>query len=360
MNTNSEDGLFPSPTPAPGGGDEPFALTTSRQFLSWLDEVQASLAFTTYQAGKIFFLGLKEDGRLSVFERTLERCMALHASGADLWVSTLYQLWRFRDVAANQAYQGHDRLFAPRQSYVTGDVDIHDIALDADGRAIFVNTLFSCIARVSETDSFTPIWQPRFISRLAPEDRCHLNGFAVEDGRPKWASAVAASDVADGWRDQRRGGGILIDCESGEIAAHGLSMPHSPRLHHGQVWLLNAGTGELGTVDTASGRFEPVAFCPGFVRGLSFIGDYALVTTSLPRENRTFAGLELDERLGAAGATPRCALHVIDTRTGDMPHWIRIEGLVTELFDVAVLPGVRRPAAIGFRNDEIRRVLSVG
>jgi hypothetical protein len=50
---------------------------------------------------------------------------------------------------------------------------------------------------------------------------------------------------------------------------------------------------------------------------------------------------------------------VIDLRTGAIVHWLRIEGIIEELYDVVVLPGVTRPTAIGFVTDEIRRVISV-
>lgn len=336
-------------------------LQTSRQFAGFLAEQKASLAITTYQAGKLLLLGVRQDGRLSVFERTLQRCMGMVASPGALHVATLYQIWRFQDVLPPGTVQdGHDAVFAPRMSWVTGDLDVHDLALGADGRPVFANTLFSCIATVSDTDSFVPLWQPRFISRLAAEDRCHLNGLAMRDGQPAFVTVVGRSDVADGWREHRRDGGCLIDVASGEAVLGGLSMPHAPRWHQGRLWLLNAGTGEFGWVDAQAGRFVPVAFCPGFLRGLSFLGDFALVGLSLPRDNRTFTGLALDEALARHGAEPRCAVLVIDLRSGDAVHWVRFSGVIQELYDVVALPGITRPSAIGFKSDEIRRVLSVG
>src|SRR5205085_12320259 len=132
--------------------------------------------------------------------------------------------------------------------------------------------------------------------------------------------------------------------ETNEMGCEGLSMPHSPRLKDGALWLLNSGTGELGIVDTRAMRFEPRAFCPGYARGLAFAGDYAIVGLSLPRENRTFQGLPLDQALAARGAAPRCGLLVVDINTGDTTGWVRIEGVVRELFDVAVFPGIRNPS----------------
>lgn len=346
---------------AQDGSDKPaFDVTTSRQFAEWLAEQGGSLAFTTYQAGKLFFIGLGPEGRLSFFERTFNRCMGLCVDGDALWMSSLYQLWRFTNTLdAGQSAGGYDRLYVPRVSWTTGDLDIHDVAVQSDGQVVFVNTLFSCLATVDQDHSFRPLWKPPFISKLAAEDRCHLNGMAMVEGKPKYVTAVSQSDVADGWRDLRADGGVVIDVDSGEVVADGLSMPHSPRMHDGKLWVLNSGTGFLGTVDTKAGSFEPVTFCPGYLRGLCFIGDYAVAGLSLPRGN-TFSGLPLDDNLKKFDAEPRCGLVVIDTKTGDLVHWMRMKGVVEELYDVVALPGARRPSALGFRTDEVRRVLSVG
>jgi uncharacterized protein (TIGR03032 family) len=345
---------------------EAFALTTSRGFSEWLAGTGASIAFTTYQAGKLFLLGTKPDGSLSVFERSFPRCMGLgvSADGRSFALATQHTLIRFDDVTAGggagpsqSVYAGADAVFAPHASWFTGDVDAHDVAFPPGGRPLFANTLFSCLASVSDGHSFRPLWKPPFVSRLAPEDRCHLNGMAVQDGRARYVTLVGTSDVADGWREHRRDGGAVWDIEADRPVLEGLSMPHSPRLHEGRLWLLNSGTGEFGWAN--AGRFEPVAFCAGYARGLAFIGRHAVVGLSLARENRTFAGLPLDEALAARGAEPRCGLLVIDTATGDTVAWARIEGVVRELFDVAVLPGVRRPALVGLLGDDIRRVVSL-
>ncbi len=339
-----------------------FEISTSRQFAAWLAEAGASLAFTTYQAGKLFFIGLKPDGRLWVHERSFERCMGLAVGDNALLMASLWQLWRFENSLApgQKMPEGTDRLFVPQVAWVTGDLDIHDLAFDGDGRPVFVNTLFSCLATVSDTASFKPLWKPPFVSRLAAEDRCHLNGLAMADGRPAYVTAVGPTDVADAWRDHRSGGGVVVDVASGETVLAGLAMPHSPRLQNGRLWLLNSGAGEFGFVDLAGGRFEPVAFLPGYGRGLAFHGRYAVVGLSKSRQNRTFSGLPLDAALAAKKAEPRCGLYVIDLASGDVVHWLRIEGVVDELYDVAVLPGARMPAAIGVKSGEIRRVLSIG
>lgn len=338
-----------------------FELLTSPHFSTWLAEQRASLAFTTYQAGKLFLLGLQPNGRLEVFNRTFNRAMGLHASPDTLYLGTLYQLWRFENsLAPGEQYNGYDRVYVPQVAYTTGDVDMHDIGVDGHDRAVFVSTLFGCLATVSERYSFTPLWQPPFLTKLAAEDRCHLNGMAFEDGVARYVTSVSQSDVADGWRDQRADGGVVIDVETSTVVLAGLSMPHSPRIHRGQLWVLDSGSGQLGTVDLDRGRFEPVAFCPGYARGLAFVGDYAVIGLSKARQNRTFTGLALDEALDARGAEARCGLLIVDLRSGDVVHWVRLEGVVEELYDVAVIPGVVRPMAIGIQSDDIRRVIRVG
>jgi uncharacterized protein (TIGR03032 family) len=337
----------------------PLVLLSSR-FNEWLAATDVSLALTTYQAGRLFFIGRKPDGGLRAHERLIEQCQGLWTDGQTLWTSGLYMLWRFKNVLQDGAItpMGADRKFVPREGRVVGRVDIHDIGLgEVRGmrRPIFVNTSYCCLATISETASFRPLWRPNFVSALVPEDRCHLNGLAMDGMRPAYVTAVSRSDVADGWRERRHDGGIVIDVASNEIVADGLSMPHSPRLYGGRLWLLNSGTGEFGVVDPTAGTFTPVCFCPGYARGLAFVGRFAVIGLSRPRHGHTFSGLALDERLTAKDAIARCGMIVVDIDTGNIVEWLRFAHTIEELYDVAVLPGVRAAEAVGFRSDEIER-----
>lgn len=338
-------------------------IDTSRQFISWLREQRMSLAFTTYQAGKLFFIGARTDNdKLWVHERSFERCMGLAVADNALYLANLYQLWRFNNVLPPGGHtpDGCDRLYVPQMSWVTGDVDIHDVAVDANGRLVFVNTLFSCLATVDGQSSFVPLWQPAHISKLAAEDRCHLNGLAMRDGSPAYVSAVSRTDLYEGWREHRRNGGVVIDVRSNEVVCEGLSMPHSPRWHQDRLWVLNSGTGDFGHVDLEQRRFVPLCFLPGYARGLAFVGPFAIVGLSKPRGVKTFDGLQLQERLDTQGVSARCGLAVVDLRSGDIVHSLTAEGVVEELYDVAVIPDCRMPAALGFKTEEIRRTINLG
>lgn len=182
---------------------------------------------------------------------------------------------------------------------------------------------------------------------------------ASVDNMPKYVTAVSKSDVADGWRDNRSDGGIVIDIETDEVVCAGLSMPHSPRVHNGKLWILEAGTGHFGYVDLSTGTFQIIAFCPGFLRGMTFIGDYALVGISSVRKNHTFTGLKLDKNLKEKNTEPHCGIQVINLNTGNTEHWIRMEGIVDELYDVVVLPETTKPLIIGTKKEEIKKMISI-
>jgi uncharacterized protein (TIGR03032 family) len=341
--------------------DAHFSLTASRQFTGWLAETRASLALSTYQSGKVILIGSNpETKRLSISGRAVPQPMGLAFDGRRLAVASMVQITVFVDATQDGARpDGYDAVYVPQLAYYTADLDVHDVAFNARGEIVFLNTLFSCLCAASPTHSFRPLWRPPFVSRLAAEDRCHLNGLALRDGEPAFATAVGETDVADGWRDNRRAGGVVVDIQTNEVVCRGLSMPHSPRWHDGSLFVLNSGTGEFGKIDLSAKRFEPIAFCPGYLRGLTFIGKFAVVGLSEPREDKTFAGLPLNERLASERVEPRCAIYVIDTTTGDIIHWLRIEGVVRELYDVVALPQIERPSMIGFLSEEIRRVVSI-
>ena len=244
--------------------------------------------------------------------------------------------------------------------WVTGDLDAHDVGFASDGRPLFVNTLFSCLATVSDGHSFRPLWTPPFISRLAPEDRCHLNGLALEDGRPRYVTAVSRSDVADGWRDRRADGGIVIDVRRNEIVAEGLSMPHSPRLHDGRLWLLNSGPASSALSTLSRAGSKPVAFCPGYARGLAFIGRHAVIGLSLAaREPHLFRS---SARRGPASAqTPirAAALQSSISTPATWPGGYGSRELSASFTTLRCCRRSGRPSLIGFKTDEVRYVLSI-
>ena len=331
----------------------------SRGLAGWLAANRISLAITSYQTGRVYLVGSDKQGRLSIFERIFERAMGIVGNAQRIYMGGLYQLWRFENVLrSNEVIHGQfDKCYVPRNAQTIGDLDIHELGIRDNGKVVFVNTKYSCVAELSQTHSFKAIWKPTFISKLAPEDRCHLNGLAMVDGKPKYVTAVCRSDTVDGWRDRRQDGGVVIDIETDEIVCEGLSMPHSPRWANRKLWVLNAGTGHLGWVDFATKKFVPLAFFPGFLRGLSIIGNVAAVGLSKPR-NQRFEGLQLDEELRKRDSDPWCGVQIVSLTNGDVSNWIRFEGDISEIFDISFLPNVRNPMMIGLRTSEIRDLIT--
>lgn len=341
-----------------GPSASPLEVLESEGFSQFLLDSGASLAFTTYQAGKILFVGVNKAGRVSIFERSFPRCMGLGPAGDTIWMSSLFQLWRLENfLPKGQMHKGYDAVFVPVMGHTTGEIDVHDICEGPDGRPLFVGTRVNCLATLDARNSFAPVWKPPFIDTIVAEDRCHLNGAAFVDGRARFVTCVAMTNTRRGWSDRRRDGGVVLSVPDGEPVVTGLSMPHSPRLHEGRLWMIQSGTGEFGWVDRDRGRFEPVCDLPGFARGLGFLNGHAIIGVSRPRKDKTFQGLELDDRLQARGQEPICAILAVDLASGRIAHSLQLKGAVQELYDVCVLPGLRRPMALGFMSDDIRFTL---
>jgi uncharacterized protein (TIGR03032 family) len=331
-------------------------FSQSRGLSDLLAHLNLSLAFTSYQSGLLYLLGRAGTG-LHLHQCAVHHPMGLTRSGSQgLVLASGHEIIRFENPLEphERVNDLFDACYTPRMVHITGELDAHDVGIMADGEPVFVNTRMNCLARPDRTHSFAEVWRPPFISALVDEDRCHLNGLAMRGGVPAFVTAVSRSDTIDGWRDRRSNGGVVMSVPDGWVVCEGLSMPHSPRWHNGQLWLLNSGTGEFGVVEgleSGAGRFVPRVFCPGFARGLAFAGNFAFVGLSKPRYQR-FEGLELDARLAAADSEPWCGIQVIDLTRGVCAEWFRIDGAVGELYDLEVLPGVACPMAISLNTPE--------
>jgi uncharacterized protein (TIGR03032 family) len=337
----------------------PFKMRMSSGLEQWLSDNDTSLAFAL-PPSKLVFVGRDQYNKIAVYERSFDKTMGLSADGTKrIYMGGRYQIWRFDDVPLTDEAidNGFDRCFAPRQTWITGNINVHDVAVDPRGGpaggVILAATRFSCLARPSDRHGFEPVWQPPFVKTFRPGDRCHLNGLAMGAQGPAYVTAVGATDDMERWRTERRGGGVVIDVPSGETVARGLSMPHSPRMHDGSLYVAHSGEGALIKVDPESGTWTEVGFAPGFLRGLTMVGNYAIVGSSMPRSGDLYSGLPLDDRLAEQNQKPRLGLFIFDLRTGAVAEWLFIEGPMREIFDVVALPGVRRPMAYGIVGPEL-------
>ena len=340
---------------------EPVEITCSAApaFVEWLAGAGGSLAVSTYQAGKVAMLGF--DGRrVTLLMRHFDKPLGLAADGGRLALATRNDLWLFanapplaHDYLEDQPGR-YDALFLPRATYHTGDLHTHDLAL-SDGELWLVNTRFSCLARVSYDYSFVPAWKPGFISDVVPEDRCHLNGLALRDGRPRYVTALGMTDTPGGWRENKARGGVLVDVAGDGVLLDGLSMPHSPRWYDGKLWLLNSGTGELLLVDPDSGWPTTICRLDGYVRGLCFVGPYAVIGMSKIREKHIFGGLPIQDR---CEGRLRCGVAVVDTRRGEPVGTFEFTVGCEEIYDVQFLPGVHRPTILNLDKPAVREAVT--
>jgi uncharacterized protein (TIGR03032 family) len=310
-----------------------------------LSQLGISLLVTTYQAGKVVAVGVSQ-GELTLSYHNFERAMGLAVKSDTMAVAARAQVWFLQaapELAARvEPARQHDACFLTRSSHFTGEIQIHELAW-AGNELWLVNTAFGCLCTLDDRHSFVPRWRPPFLSALSAEDRCHLNGLAMADGAPKYATGLAETDTPQGWRANKAQSGCLIDVASGETVARGFAMPHSPRVHRGGVWMLNSGAGQLVLVDPASGRAETVTELPGYTRGLALYDRFAFVGLSKIRETSTFGGMPIAERRPEL----KCGVAVVDLGTGRLIAHLEFITGVEEIFDVQVLPGARCPALSG-------------
>lgn len=381
--------LLNPPASATSLDPDAFRYIHSTGFPAILERLNASLMVSTYQLGKLAVFRAWHE-KLTMLLRTFDKAMGLATDGDRLAIGTKNSIWFLRNDPATATDLDppgrHDACYLPRSCHVTGDIAVHEMAWGNDEwgeneiqarrasegsdtaghhdpslalRASiataptlwFVNTKFSCLCTLDEDFSFVPRWKPSFITRLAPEDCCHLNGLTLLDAKPKYVTVLAQTDTPSGWRAFKRDRGCLIDVPSGEVVTRGLSMPHSPRVYRGRVWLLDSGTGRLLTIDERDGSVETVAELPGFTRGLVFAGDYAFVGLSQIRETSTFGGLPIVERLAAEER--KCGVWVVQLSTGAVVAFLEFERRVQEIFDVQLLAGIRHPSVIGLQKEDV-------
>jgi uncharacterized protein (TIGR03032 family) len=322
----------------------------TRTFPALLDQLGASLLLSTYQAGKLVAVGVAQ-GELTLSYHNLERAMGLAVKPDCIAAGSRAQVWFLRsapDLAAQVEPAGrHDACFLTRSAHFTGEIQAHELAWAGD-ELWLVNTAFGCLCTLDDRHSFVPRWRPPFLTALAAEDRCHLNGLALAPGEgglliPRYVTALAETDTPQGWRPGKATSGCLIDVVSGQTVARGFAMPHSPRIHDGRVWLLHSGAGQLTLVDPASGKADTVTELPGYTRGLALYDRFAFVGLSKIRETATFGGMPIAARRPEL----KCGVGVVDLGTGRLMAHLEFVTGVEEIFDVQVFPGVRCPALSG-------------
>jgi uncharacterized protein (TIGR03032 family) len=334
----------------------PFSCAHTPEFPDILTQLGCTLVLSTYQAGKVILLSSKKDGLVQLI-RAFKKPMGLAVDGHRLAVATqpevivLANAPRLAETYPNKL-NTYDGLFTPQASYYSGELDIHDMAWGIDGLWA-VNTRFSCLSLIDDQYNFTPRWMPPFIKALIPDDCCHLNGLALQNGKPRYVTALGSSDTAGGWRPEKLNSGILIDVPSGETIVNGLAMPHSPRLYEDKLYLLNSARGEFLQADLNSGQTEIINHLPGFARGMARFGDYVFIGLSkLRQKHNTFGDLPIADK------SLFCGVVIVHLPSGRLAGSVQYLNACEEIYDVQILPNLRRPNILNIENPIFRQALA--
>lgn len=330
----------------------PFTSQFSPEVPEILYNLQCTIAISTYQAGKVVFLSAPKPDKLVQIARTFEGAMGLALKKNKMAVACKSDL----HILANEPAMAktyppkqnvYDALYMPRSTYYTGQLSLHD--LNWNNTDLFaVNTLFSALVKIDDDYSFNPVWKPKFISELAPEDRCHLNGMATEENKVKYVTALGETNTRGGWRENKLTGGILIDVPSNEIIARNLAMPHSPRIYNQKVYALLSAAGELIEVDINTGKYETLTKFDYFVRGMDKIGDYLFIGHSKLRHTTSaFKDLPIAKKSQKAGVM------IVHLPTGSIVGNIMYENSVDEIYDVKILPNITRPNIVNPQHNSV-------
>lgn len=323
----------------------PFSCQYSAQIPELLLRLNCTIAISTYQAGKLVFISAQNEDALIQLPRSFPKPMGIaeNTETDQLALACKEEIIVFSNspqlaLHYPRAPNTYDALYMPRMTLHTGALDIHDLYFGKDGKLYAINTLFSCIVSLDDKYNFTPFWKPPFIDKLVSEDRCHLNGLAMEDGAPKYVTAFNQGNSFQSWRENVTTTGMIMDVETNEIVASGLAMPHSPRLFGEDLYVLLSATGELIRVDVNTGKYEVIIKVEGFVRGMDLHKDYLFIGLSKLRKNSsTFGKLPFAEKANQAG------ILIVHLPTGSVVGNITYLSSLDEIYDVHIIGNKIRP-----------------
>jgi uncharacterized protein (TIGR03032 family) len=336
----------------------PFSCAYSPALPEMLLKLNCTIVLTTYQAGKLVLISPQNENAISLLPRSFNKPMGLSLHENRMAIATkdeIIVLENSPELAINYPNKKntYDSLFVPRMTFYTGNVDMHDIAFGNEG-IWAINSSFSCLCQVNGNHNFIPKWKPPFITELVSEDRCHLNGLVMVNGKPKYVTALGTTNTVQGWRENIVAGGILMDVDTNEIILDKLAMPHSPHMHKGHLYLLLSASGELIKVNIAEKKYEVVKKLDGFCRGMDVIGDYAFIGMSKLRQNSsTFAKLSFAQTANTAG------VKIIHLPTKSLIGELTFKTSVDEIYEVSIFPNTIKPNVLNTINPIHKFSLSV-
>lgn len=337
---------------------ESFKMRYTASAVKILHGLNSSIALSTYQAGKVIFISSKNEDTLIQLPRNFERAMGIGIAQDKMAVACKDEVIIFRNSPGLAKFYPkkpnvYDAMYMPRATYHTGALDVHDIAYCKQGLCA-VNTNFSSIVQINDSFSFEPIWKPFFINKIEAGDQCHLNGMAIENNEIKYVSALSESVTPRGWTANVATSGIILDYKENKIVASNLPMPHSPRRYKGSFYCLLSANGSLVRINVENGSYETIVQVNAFLRGLDFYQDFAFIGVSkLRKESSSFGSLAVSDSKQNAGVI------IVQLSTNKIVGKIEYENSVEEIYDVKVLPNLKRPSILNTEKEDYKLGLSI-
>lgn len=331
----------------------PFRSSFTPQVPQILHSLNCTIALSTYQAGKVIFLSAEKPNKLIQLTRNFEGATGIASKGDKLAVACKSELNLLRSMPKMAKHyppkpDTYDTIYMPTATYHTGMLSLHDLNF-IGGKLIAVNRLFSNLSEINASYSFEEIWRPPFISESVPEDRCHLNGMATDEGKIKYVSALGETNSYKGWHKNKLTGGIIINAETGKTVMRKLQMPHSPRIYEGKLYFLQSASGELIETNVKKQTWHTLAKFEYFLRGMSKHGDYLFIGHSkLRHQASTFKGLPKAEKSTRAGVI------IFHLPTKSVAGHVFYENSVDDIYDVKILTNVSRPNILNPEHDSAK------
>lgn len=330
-----------------------FNFSASRYFTNWLIQNKCNIIISSFNTGHVLTISQKNNNPF-IYYTCLPRTMGMFYKKNKLTLSSLGNLITYDNIGEiNDCNHGlFDINFKPSKSIYEPDVDIHDIVVTKQN-TFYISSLFSCICTPSkEKYTFDVYWKPPWISKIINEDRCHLNGLCCIDEKPAFVTSVSKLDITRSWSDcSGKKMGIVYDIVNNKIVCDNLSFPHSPRWHQNKLWILESGTGYFGYIE--NGEFKKKVFIPGFLRGLSFHNNYAIVTTSLDRHLENFKKFELFKNIQNKNTNSKCGVWIIDIETFAISQSLIFKGDIKELYDIVIIPDCNKSRILEINDSKI-------
>ena len=174
----------------------------------------------------------------------------------------------------------------------------------------------------------------------------------MAEGKPKYVTMFGEGNSPRSWTSTLTESGVIYDVDTNDRVIGGLGMPHSPRIIDGKLYTLLSATGELVQVDIQSSKYISILNAGGFVRGLAYYRDYVFIGLSKLRKNSSSFG-----KLDIADKSRNAGIVIAHLPTGSIAGQIIYNSSVDEIYDLLVLPNIRRPNILNTSTDDHKLAL---